>query len=62
MKVLLKDYINKYYTGVRADFARAQGVLPQQVTKWLANDWLVIDGRLYSPKQELKGYKNERIN
>ena len=59
--MLLKDYINKYYIGVRADFARAQGVLPQQVTKWLASDWLVIDGRLYSPKQVLKTKQDLKI-
>ena len=52
--MLLSDYIDQHYNGIRADFARSQGVAPQQVNKWLAGRWLVIDGRLYSPKQDLK--------
>ena len=52
--MLLSDYIDQHHKGSRAGFARSQGVVPQQVNKWLAGQWLVIDGRLYSPKQEVK--------
>ena len=52
--MLLSDYIEKHYNGSRVDFAASQSTSKQQVNKWLSGQWLVIDGRLYSPKQELK--------
>ena len=63
--MLLSEYIEKHHDGIRKDFASSQGVMPQQVNKWLAGNWLVIDGRLYSPKQELKTMINDifgRVN
>ena len=50
----LKDYIQKHYDDNKACFARAQGVKPQQVTKWLDMSCIVYEGKLYSPRRELK--------
>ena len=48
----LADYISKHYASQRA-FAAAVGVAPQQVTQWLAKDYIVVAGVLYSPRREL---------
>lgn len=50
----LIDYIKAHYAGNQAAFAKAQGVKPQQVTKWLNMECIVIEGVLYSPRRELK--------
>lgn len=50
----LKDYIEKHYGGNQAAFAKSQDVNPQQVTKWLNMDCIVVDGALYSPRRTLK--------
>lgn len=47
--MLLTDYIDEHHKGNRAEFARAQGVLPQMVNKWLSGGWVVIDGMLAKP-------------
>ena len=55
--MLLSDYIDQHHNGIRAEFARSQRVAPQQVNKWLAGRWLVIEGQLYSPKGIIRDYK-----
>ena len=50
----LSDYIDNHYGGNKAAFARANGVLAQQVTQWVNNDFIVVDDTLYSPRRELK--------
>lgn len=50
----LTEYIEKYHSGNKADFARVNEVTPQHVTKWVNGDYIVIDGVLYSPRRELK--------
>jgi len=53
--MLLADYIDKHYDGNKAAFARAFGVHhPQQVSPWIRAGWIVFDGKLYSPRRELK--------
>jgi hypothetical protein len=49
----LIDYINKHHGGNRTRFAEANETRPQQVTKWLRMECIVIDGVLYSPRREL---------
>ena len=49
----LSQYIYMHHDGVKAAFARAQGVSPAQVTQWLKKDCVVVDGRLYSFRREL---------
>ena len=49
----LEKYITENYNGNKAEFARANDVMPQQVTRWINQGWLVIDHTLYSPKREL---------
>lgn len=51
--MLLRGYINKNYGGNQAAFARACGVLPTQVTKWITKNYLVIDGVLCKPQRKL---------
>jgi hypothetical protein len=45
----LIDYIQQHYGGNQSAFARAMGVPRQQVTRWLVGEWIVYNGRLYSP-------------
>ncbi len=51
--MLLNDYIKKYYDNSQADFAKAQGVKPQQVTQWITKKFIVVDHVLHSPRREL---------
>ncbi|EAR62574.1 5-methyltetrahydropteroyltriglutamate--homocysteine methyltransferase [Oceanospirillum sp. MED92] len=46
-------YIAVYYGGNRSEFAKANGVVRQQVTKWLNNGFYVVDHKLYSPRRNL---------
>lgn len=50
----LTDYIEKYFGGNKSEFARTEGVTPNYVHKWIAMECIVIDGKLYSPRRELK--------
>ena len=49
----LTDYIDCQFKGKQAAFAKAQGVKPQQVTKWLNLDCVVFDNKLYSFRRVL---------
>lgn len=49
----LIDYISENYGGNRSEFARANGVKPQHVNDWLNGGYIVIDGKLYSPRRDL---------
>ena len=53
----LAEYIDIKYLGNQADFARTQGVAPAQVTQWLKKDFIVVDGKLYSLRRELKAQR-----
>ncbi len=53
MKMTLIEYIEKYYSGNQASFASACGVKPQQITKWINGQFIVVDHILYSPRREL---------
>ncbi|WP_258086617.1 hypothetical protein [Xenorhabdus bovienii] len=50
----LSDYIEIYYKGVKAEFARQQGVSPQLVSQWIKNDFVVINHNLYSWRRNLE--------
>ncbi|MDC9607124.1 hypothetical protein [Xenorhabdus griffiniae] len=49
----LEDYVKVYYQGVKAEFARKQGVSPQQVSQWIKQGFVVIDHKLYSWRRDL---------
>ncbi|WP_336431675.1 hypothetical protein [Providencia sp.] len=49
----LTEYINTYYAGNQSAFAKACEVKPQQVTKWINGNFIVVNGELYSPRREL---------
>lgn len=49
----LDDYIQRHYQGVQAGFARAAGVKPQQVKKWLQKRFIVVNDVLYSHRRAL---------
>lgn len=51
--MLLVKYIEKYYGGSQAAFARAAGVKPPQVTQWIDKKFIVVDHDLYSPRRNL---------
>lgn len=50
----LRHHINVNYDGNVAKFARANGLKnPQQAHRWLAEDWIVVNGRMHSPRREV---------
>lgn len=49
----LREYIKQRHNDNQRDFARHMGVLPQAVTKWLNDDWIVIDDVLYTPRRNV---------
>lgn len=49
----LSEYIDKYYGGNRAAFARALGVPRQRVNDWLEAGYIVYNGALYSKRRDL---------
>lgn len=55
----LVDYINKMYGGVRARFARDAQVTPQQLTKWINNNYIIINKVIYRPLRILDIDSNE---
>jgi hypothetical protein len=50
----LEDYIKENYEDSKAEFARSQGVKPQQITEWINKKFIVVDHVLYSPRRELE--------
>lgn len=48
----LQEYIQKNFAS-SAEFARACGVLPQQVSKWLSKGYIVVEGKLYAPNRDI---------
>ncbi len=49
----LLEYIQQKFYGSQAEFARAQGVAPAQVTQWIKKGFIVVDDVLYSPRRKL---------
>jgi hypothetical protein len=58
--VSIDRYIKLKFSGNKAAFARSQGVVPQQVTKWINGGWVIGGGLILSPKRELKEQANEQ--
>ncbi|PQQ35668.1 hypothetical protein C6H68_23910 [Photorhabdus luminescens] len=50
----LTQYIDCYFGGNQSKFALHIHVTPQQVTKWIDGNWIVVNGILYSPKRSIK--------
>lgn len=50
----LEDYIELHFQGNKSSFAKAMNVLPQQVTKWLKNQYIISNGKMYGMIRELK--------
>jgi|GEM_PF-1845165 len=57
----LIDFIEQNFDGNKAAFARAQGVKPQQVSQWLAKNFIVVDGEMYSHRRTLKVTKAKQF-
>ena len=49
----LREYIDEFFGGNQAAFARAQGVQPAQVTQWINKDFIIVNGVLYGPRREI---------
>ncbi|WP_058912825.1 hypothetical protein [Entomohabitans teleogrylli] len=49
----LLEYIEKYYGGNQAAFARSCGVKAQQVTQWIDKGFIVVDHQLFSHRRDL---------
>ncbi len=49
----LIEYINANFCGNQSEFARHMGVNRQKVNGWIASGWIVVDGKLYSPRREV---------
>jgi hypothetical protein len=50
----LIDHIAAHHGANQAAFARSQGVQRAQVQQWIKMGCIVVDGKLYSPRRELK--------
>ena len=57
----LSEYIDKFFGGNQAAFARAQkkedgkSINPSQVTQWINKDFAVVNHVLHSPRRKLYG-------
>jgi hypothetical protein len=49
----LTEYIALHFAGNKAEFARHMNVIPQQVTKWINAEWIVVGHTLYSPRRSV---------
>lgn len=58
--MLLEHYIAINYK-TKTAFARHLGVTPQMVIKWINWNWIVIDGKIYSPQREIPPHKGIEI-
>ncbi|CNL10828.1 Uncharacterised protein [Yersinia frederiksenii] len=47
----LTEYIDIYFCGNQADFARHINVKPPQITQWINKGFIVVSGVLYSPRR-----------
>jgi hypothetical protein len=50
---LLNKYIEKNFKSNKAAFARHMNVSSQQITRWINEDWVVEDSKLYSPRRDV---------
>jgi hypothetical protein len=56
----LQEYINEFFGGNQAAFARAQkkedgkSISRPQVTQWINKNFIVVDGALYSHRRDLE--------
>ncbi|TDB53040.1 hypothetical protein [Photorhabdus luminescens] len=50
----LKEYIDRHFGGNQSKFAQHMHVTPQQVAKWIAGNWIVVNDILYSPKRRIE--------
>ncbi|WP_239670867.1 hypothetical protein [Vibrio variabilis] len=50
----LEQFIERHFEGNQSWFARHMDVERQAVTKWINGGWIVVGGRLYSPKREVQ--------
>lgn len=62
--MLLAEYIDRYYGGVRVSFANHVGKSKQQINNWIAAGYKVCDGELVSSRMKLpdppQGGQNEK--
>jgi hypothetical protein len=49
----LLEYIAAYHGGNQSEFARYMAVNRHQVSKWIADGWIVFSGVLYSPRRKI---------
>ncbi|GLW38490.1 5-methyltetrahydropteroyltriglutamate--homocysteine methyltransferase [Pectobacterium odoriferum] len=49
----LLAYIETFFAGNQAEFARSIGVKPPQITQWINKGFIVVDGTLYSPRRKI---------
>ncbi|EPP7097957.1 hypothetical protein [Klebsiella michiganensis] len=54
------DFINQTYGGVRARFAKDAQVTPQQLTKWIKNNYIIINKVIYRPLRIIDLDNNEQ--
>ena len=50
----LEKYIENHFDGNKSEFAKAQNVHRQQVTRWVNEGFIVVSGQLFSPRRQLK--------
>lgn len=49
----LAEYIDANFGGSKSEFARHMGVTRQKINDWLNGEWIVVNGKLYSPRRDI---------
>lgn len=57
--MLIEEYIKENFGGCKSDFARHLGKHKQQVTRWVNEGWIVIDGVVYSKRWKIEEVKKK---
>jgi len=56
----LNTYIEKNFKNNKAAFARHMNVSSQQITRWINEEWVVSDNKLYSPRRDIPKFATAR--
>lgn len=61
MKTDLEKYIDENFGGNKSAFARFMQVNSQQITKWVRDEWIVHNHKIYAPRREIPEFVKAKI-
>jgi hypothetical protein len=56
MKTDLEKYIDENFGSNKSAFARYMQVNSQQITKWVRDNWIVYENKIYAPRREIPNF------